>query len=145
MKSTPRQLLLLGTGVAKRFKLFDTSGPIVYFLMRSEKVVYVGKTKNPQRRVIDHLTSKKKFDDIWYEDVTEDTLDAIEVNRIQMFSPKYNVHHKQVCAFDKYYRDRENAKQRLREMQEGLRATVIAKNTPWMPLFGRERIKELSS
>lgn len=66
----------------------DTSG--VYFLIKDEAVVYVGKSTNVHRRIQDHL-KQKCFDRINVIECPEAHLLRLEAHYIRSFQPILNV------------------------------------------------------
>src|SRR5690625_394111 len=60
----------------------------IYFLLKDEKVVYVGKTKNVKRRLNEH--KGKVFDDYKLLKCTSDESSFLEDKYITKFDPKYN-------------------------------------------------------
>jgi len=86
----------------------------VYALVRKGQVVYVGKSKEPLRRIFRHVSNRGKpmgqrlfggytspaqdgkgitFDTIWFLPCMLGQLGTLEVHFIKMFMPKHNVKH----------------------------------------------------
>jgi GIY-YIG catalytic domain len=75
---------------------FGRSGRI-YFLVKDEKVVYVGQTIDPwPNRIYQHTkgSEKKEFDSFYYIDVKPLLLDKYEREYIRLYNPKYNIAHR---------------------------------------------------
>jgi hypothetical protein len=66
----------------------------IYFLKDGDDVVYVGKSKNIEKRVEWHRKSGKVFDSYKVAECDQELLDSAEVAYIRAFNPKYNIHHK---------------------------------------------------
>ena len=65
--------------------------PCVYFLMEGNNCVYVGQTINLPCRLQTHLTdTEKKFDGIYYLEVSGDQLNVKEREIIRSLKPKLN-------------------------------------------------------
>lgn len=63
----------------------------VYFLLKNNKIVYVGQTKRGFfNRISFHLKSNKEFDNFTFLPIIEDELDFWENMYIVKFHPKYN-------------------------------------------------------
>jgi excinuclease UvrABC nuclease subunit len=68
---------------------------IIYALIKSNKIVYIGQSKNIIARITDHLRSNKIFDS-WNivenlgECCTQGELDRLENKYIRKFTPLYN-------------------------------------------------------
>lgn len=65
----------------------------VYFLVRDEKVVYVGMTTQVwPLRIMDHIKEgSKRFDDVWFLDVDKESVATVEQHFINQLQPEYNV------------------------------------------------------
>ena len=93
-RAKPRQLIESlsledGASIAARKVLFQRITGI-YFLLRKDKVVYVGKSINIIARVFKH---NYKFDSFSYIECAADDLDLYEVAYISKFKPRYNCYH----------------------------------------------------
>jgi hypothetical protein len=64
--------------------------PRIYFLIRNEKIVYVGQSIAFGARMQQHLNGKKIFDSIAHIDVYEEDLGDVEAFYIVKFNPEYN-------------------------------------------------------
>lgn len=62
----------------------------VYFLIRDEKIVYVGQSTNVHARIAEHQKSKQ-FDRINFIECPEDHLYQLEKMYIQRFNPEMNI------------------------------------------------------
>jgi hypothetical protein len=65
----------------------------VYFLLKGDEVVYVGKSVNSEKRVFDHVGSEKDFDSYCFipcESEYHDDLLDMEAQYILKYLPKYN-------------------------------------------------------
>lgn len=68
------------------------TGPGVYFLYKDGVLVYIGKTKNVARRILNHLeAAEKEFDSVRYSKVPEDSLDIVESTLIKNLKPINNI------------------------------------------------------
>lgn len=65
---------------------FKISG--IYFLLRRNKIVYIGRTINLINRIYQH--SEKNFDSIRIIKCNIDRLEHYEIRLIRYFQPKYN-------------------------------------------------------
>jgi excinuclease UvrABC nuclease subunit len=62
----------------------------VYFLIRNERIVYVGKSTDIYSRLNTHITDKKKeFDSFYVLKTTE--LNTTEKHYIETLKPEYNI------------------------------------------------------
>jgi predicted GIY-YIG superfamily endonuclease len=86
-RSIPAILRALSANVQEFF--IPLSGPCIYFLMREDRIVYVGQSMSIARRIPDHLSSKS-FDRIYYSPVQEKEMDGIERTLIEYYDPEYN-------------------------------------------------------
>lgn len=68
----------------------DAFCPCVYFLLKGDEVVYVGKTTNGIGRVFAHM-KEKDFDNIKIKRMPIDELDLAEARYISKYNPRYNV------------------------------------------------------
>ncbi len=82
----------------------------VYALRKRRTVVYVGQTKKPLTRLYSHMNARGKkepwkagyktqktgfsFDEIWIRPCMLSELDALEVEMIRKYQPRYNVKHR---------------------------------------------------
>ena len=65
--------------------------PCVYFLMEGESCVYVGQTTNLPCRLQGHLAdNEKRFDAVYYLEVTGGKLNGKEKEIIRSLKPEYN-------------------------------------------------------
>lgn len=70
-------------------KSINMSG--VYFLIKGNEIVYIGKTTKGYSRIYQHLYQKTKdFDYYFYASLPLDKIDEYENKYIIMFTPKYN-------------------------------------------------------
>ena len=60
----------------------------VYFLIKNNKVVYVGQSTNIMRRIPEH--SEKVFDNFFYIEVPRLLLNRVEYDYIKHYTPCYN-------------------------------------------------------
>lgn len=60
---------------------------LIYFLIKDDKVIYVGKSKNGFKRIFEH---KKDFDCFTYIECDESILDILETKYIEKFKPICN-------------------------------------------------------
>ncbi len=67
--------------------LAGTSG--IYFLLKGNEVVYIGKAKSPKNRIRTHQ-SNKNFDQYIIFPVSEKYINTIENNLILLYQPKLN-------------------------------------------------------
>ena len=97
----------LGTDGFERLPHVWASG--VYALVRSERVIYIGKATNIHSRIGHHISNMKSyqkgvatfamktrrkffvFDDIWFMPVPVEKLDQAEREMIRKYQPKYNI------------------------------------------------------
>lgn len=63
---------------------------IIYFLIDTDKVVYVGKSKRGLSRIYGHL-GKKRFNRFYYIGVTAESMNKLEAHYIKKFTPIYNI------------------------------------------------------
>lgn len=71
-------------------KIYD---PYIYFLLKEEQIVYIGKTEHCMRsRLKNHQYSGKKFDDFRILKVEKDEIFQTEKAYIEKYKPIYNVH-----------------------------------------------------
>lgn len=72
--------------------LFDRCDIGIYFLLKDNKIVYVGQTKNGFNRIINHLHNRTiDFDSFHFINIKDtDRLNEIELKYILKFNPKYN-------------------------------------------------------
>ena len=83
----PHELRML----AKTIREIPTEfAPGVYFLCHSGQVVYVGQSTKPMQRVIQHQTSGKAFDAVYFLACPEDELDWLESSFIHALQPPLN-------------------------------------------------------
>jgi len=70
---------------------------VVYFLMASGEVVYVGLTQALKKRVQRHRAKMWKFNEVWFLKpwlrTKEYRPEEVEANLIQLYAPKYNIQH----------------------------------------------------
>lgn len=63
----------------------------IYFLIRDEKVVYVGQSRSIHERIIRHIRdNKRKFDSFAYVEESLSALDMAETQYIELLRPEYN-------------------------------------------------------
>lgn len=62
----------------------------LYFLVRDDRVVYVGQTLSLHRRIDSHRKSKKAFDRVLFCELDQSTLQQLESALICHLSPEYN-------------------------------------------------------
>lgn len=68
------------------------TGPGVYFLYKDDVLIYIGKTTNVARRILNHLESAEKdFDAVKYSKVPEDSLSIAEETLIKNLKPINNI------------------------------------------------------
>lgn len=68
----------------------SSSGPGVYFLCASGKVVYVGQTIDRDGRLKDHRQRGMKFDSVFWLPCKKERLDDIEAHFIRILMPSLN-------------------------------------------------------
>ena len=69
----------------------ENEAPAIYFLMKGEEVVYVGKTKRIRSRVAEHAKEKSGlFDFVRYFHVEDSEMCASEIANIIAFNPPLN-------------------------------------------------------
>lgn len=65
--------------------------PVIYFLVREKKVVYVGQTTNLLYRIGSHVRGPKEFDSYYFVPLSDgDDIDEVEADFIAKFEPEYN-------------------------------------------------------
>lgn len=69
--------------------IVDIELPVVYFLIKDNEIVYIGKSINFRQRIAEHKT-KKDFDRYTALQVSYDMLDMLESAFILQFHPKLN-------------------------------------------------------
>lgn len=69
-------------------KFTNIRGPIIYFLIFEDEVVYVGQSKQGICRPFQHTT--RTFDSVCIKRCEEDELDYLESKYILKYRPKYN-------------------------------------------------------
>ena len=67
-----------------------SSSPAIYFLIKDDKIMYVGQSINPLNRVGTHI-STRKFDRITFLMCHKDQMGALERFYIKKFMPPWNV------------------------------------------------------
>jgi hypothetical protein len=84
---------------------------IIYFLIKKDKVVYVGQSKAGLSRVYSHITANKKdFDSFSYIHISNnEDLDLLEADYIIKFDPIYNLK----IHGNKYYKSLDSIKKIL--------------------------------
>lgn len=78
------------------------SRPGVYFLIKNEKIVYVGQSVHPEARIRDHVL-QKDFDKFYIHRCKREALNALESAYIYLYSPVLNkkrlgFNHTDYCA-----------------------------------------------
>lgn len=79
--------------LSSHFKRLDTWRPVgvgVYFLVQTGTIVYVGQSTEISRRVSEHISMGKKFDDVYFIPVSPSDLTTVEAAFIRYFKPSYN-------------------------------------------------------
>jgi hypothetical protein len=71
----------------KSINISNNMKSLVYFLIKDEQIVYIGKTKKGFKRVFEH---RKDFDNFSYIEVPESLLDTIETLYIERYKPIMN-------------------------------------------------------
>ncbi len=66
----------------------------IYMLKDGDEVVYVGKSKDIHKRILQHSLSEKIFDNHSFVECSEELLESTEISYIQMLAPKYNIQYK---------------------------------------------------
>ena len=70
----------------------DSNNSIIYFLIKEDRIVYVGKSKNGISRILTHIKSNDKdFDSYHYIQVDKIEFDFLESEYIREFNPYYNI------------------------------------------------------
>jgi len=62
----------------------------IYYLYDKNTIVYIGKTKRPADRLMQHAKSEKVFDSISIQYCHKDELEKTETRLIRKYKPKYN-------------------------------------------------------
>lgn len=65
------------------------SGSCIYFLCKSDRIVYIGQSINIGMRIAQHILDKN-FDRVFYMNIQKDDLDRIESELIEYYAPEYN-------------------------------------------------------
>lgn len=69
-----------------------TIPPVVYFLCREGKIVYIGQSNNFSLRIRAHKSDEnKKFDEIYFFPCHMNLLNKVESSLIKEFQPEYNI------------------------------------------------------
>ena len=63
----------------------------IYLLKKGDFVVYVGQSKNIDKRISDHTHGDKVFDNVLKIECDYELLDSSERAYILMFNPIYNI------------------------------------------------------
>lgn len=71
------------------YKLQDVYYPCIYFLIKKDKVVYVGQTEFGLKRILSHIT-EKDFDTIKTIKCVKENLNQMEIAYIVKYQPTYN-------------------------------------------------------
>lgn len=71
------------------YRLKDVFFPCIYFLLKNEKVVYIGQTEYGLKRILCHVTDKH-FDTIKILKCDKEHLNEIETELIAKYQPNYN-------------------------------------------------------
>jgi hypothetical protein len=79
------------------YKLQDVYFPCIYFLLKNEKVVYVGQTEYGLKRILCH-PSDKDFDTIRTIKCKSEKLDEMEMKYIAKYQPLYNKQLPNACS-----------------------------------------------
>jgi len=70
-------------------KNYEKTG--IYFLIKNNEIIYIGKTIELVRRLGNHLSEKEKdFDSYFFMEFKEEELNAMEYFFIRKYKPKYN-------------------------------------------------------
>ncbi len=75
--------------LAREFHLPACPGPGVYFLLRDDRLVYIGRSIQPVARIAQHRY-QKTFDRVFFLGVPAEDLDAVEGALIRRFRPPGN-------------------------------------------------------
>jgi hypothetical protein len=67
--------------------------PVIYYLIRDGKVVYIGSSKHTFYNRISRHLKDKKFDKILYKKCDNTTLIDAEIEEIRKYKPEYNKNH----------------------------------------------------
>jgi len=62
----------------------------IYYLYDEDTIVYIGKTKRPADRLMQHSKSDKIFNSISIHYCHKDELEKTEIRLIRKYKPKYN-------------------------------------------------------
>ena len=71
------------------YKLQDVYYPCIYFLIKKDKVVYVGQTEFGLKRILSHIP-EKDFDTIKTIKCVKENLNQMEIAYIVKYQPIYN-------------------------------------------------------
>lgn len=70
----------------------NSNNSIIYFLIKEDRIVYVGKSINGISRIINHIQDNDKdFDSYYFVKVDKMELDFLEEQYIREFNPYYNI------------------------------------------------------
>ena len=75
------------TIINNNISLNNYTNSLIYFLIKDDKIIYVGKSKQGFKRIFEH---KKDFDSFTYIECDESILDVLETIYIERFKPICN-------------------------------------------------------
>lgn len=67
-------------------------GPVIYFLLKGDSVMYVGQTTNVAGRLSAHRQKQPGFDEAWYIRCREQDLGILEFTWYSRLAPAWNQH-----------------------------------------------------
>lgn len=92
--------------VKNQIKFINQNLPGIYFLLRNNKIVYVGQCKKGLARLYAHC-SDKKFDGYYFKQCDVENLNNIEAYYICNFEPQYN----QTIPSNEYFKSKSQLKE----------------------------------
>ena len=102
---------------SKKLTQYNITG--IYFLIKDNVIVYIGKAFDISSRIRAHIIEDKKdFDEIRYVEKEIDDLDLSENYYISLYNPKYNKTHSQKCENYNRYLKGDYLNLRLKDIVE---------------------------
>ena len=78
--------------VDRAIEVSENSGYCVYFLIRENRIVYIGQSKEFEKRINRHICdSSKSFDSYFVRNCSADEVDSLESFLIMHHQPEYNM------------------------------------------------------
>lgn len=72
-------------------EFFGKNYPYIYYLIKDSKIIYIGKTKRPSDRMMNHYKKNVfNFDYIKIFICNIENIDKLEKELIEKYTPKYN-------------------------------------------------------